>query len=287
LTVNSSGPSITAALTGTGIPDLNFSGGPLQFGSHDVGSSSTQTVSVTNAASGAVPVPAIATTGDYSTTTTCGSTLGVGASCKINIIFTPTTTGDRPGTMTVGVNTPTLLDGNGVDFTFTVSPASGKVEAGLSVGSQTTATPIAGYNSAIALSCSTNAPAATCGFATGSVTLSAAATTTFSIATVSEYKVVGYSGVGGRGWLWVAGAGSGLLLLWQRRRAGGRLRGNLTVLLLALLLAGGSVGLSGCSGMVPAKNASYTPGGSYTVTLTATDGFLVRTATYSLDVTAP
>jgi hypothetical protein len=61
----------------------------------------------------------------------------------------------------------------------------------------------------------------------------------------------------------------------------------MTFMLLALMLVGGSVGLSGCSGKLPAKNASYTPGGSYTVTLSATDGFLVHTATYSLDVTAP
>ncbi len=287
LTVNSSGPSITAALTGTGIPDLNFSGGALEFGSHDVGSSTTQTVTVTNAASGTVPVPAIATTGDYATTTTCGATLGVGASCKIDILFTPTATGDRPGTMTVGANAPTKLDGNGVDFTFTVSPGSGKVESGLTIGSDTTSTPLAGYNAGIALSCSTNAPAATCGFATSSFGLSSATTSAFSIATVSEYTVVGYGGLGGRGWLWLAGAATGLLLMRQRRKAGRALRGSLTVALLALMLAVGSVGLSGCSGLLPAKHASYTPGGDYTVTLTATDGFLVHTATYTLDVTAP
>jgi len=50
----------------------------------------------------------------------------------------------------------------------------------------------------------------------------------------------------------------------------------------------GVVGLSatGCSGKYPAKNASYTPPGTYTVTLSATDGFLVHTATYSLTVSA-
>jgi hypothetical protein len=287
LTVNSSGPSITAALTGTGIPDLNFSGAALQFGSHDVGSSTTQTVAVTNAADGTVPVPAMTTTGDYATTTTCGSTLAVNASCNISIIFTPTATGDRPGTLTVGVNPPTSLDGNGVDFSFAVSPGSGKVEAGLSIGSESMATPIAGYSAGINLSCSTNAPAATCGFATSYIGLSSATTTAFSVSTVSEYTVIGYGGIGGRGWLWLVAAGTGLLLLLQRRKAGRRLHQAMTFMLLALMLVGGSVGLSGCSGKLPAKNASYTPGGSYTVTLSATDGFLVHTATYSLDVTAP
>ncbi len=287
LTVNSSGPSITAALTGIGIPDLNFSGGALQFGNRDVGSSTTQTVTVTNAASGTVPVPAITTTGDYATTTTCGSTLATGASCAINVIFTPTTTGDRPGTLTVGINAPTQLDGNGVDFTIAISPTSGKVESGLSIGSESTETPIAGYDAGVTLSCTTTAPAATCTLASGAIVLASPTTTALSIATVSEYAVIGYSGFGGRGWLWLVGAATGLILLLRRRKAGRLLRGSMTMVLLALVLLGASAGLSGCSGKLPAKNASYTPGGSYTVTVTATDGFLVHTATYSLDVTAP
>jgi hypothetical protein len=287
LTVNSSGPSITAALTGTGIPDLTFSGGPLQFGSHDVGSSTTQTVSVTNTAPGTVPVPAITTTGDYATTTTCGASLATGASCGISITFTPTTTGDRPGTMTVGINVPTQLDGNGVDFAFTVSPASGKVEAGLSTASNATTTPIAGYAAGVTLSCTTDAPAATCVLASSSVVPSTAVNTGFSVATTSEYAVVGYGGWGGQGWLWLVGAATGPLLLVVRRRSGDLLRGRVVIVFLVLVLLGGSVGLSGCSGKLPAKNASYTPAGSYTVTLSATDGFLVHTATYSLNVTAP
>ncbi len=287
LTVNSSGPSITAALSGIGTPDLNFSGAGLQFGNHDVGSSTTQTITVTDAASGTVPVPAITTTGDYAATTTCGSTLTFGASCTISVIFTPTATGNRPGTMTVGVNVPTQLDGNGVDFSLAISPGSGKVESGLSVSSDSTATPIAGFNNGITLTCTTTAPAATCVLTSGSFGLSSPVQTGFTVSTVSEYTVIGYSGMGGSGWLWLAGAGSGLLLLLRRRTAGRLLRGSTLVAALALLLAGGSAGLSGCSGKLPAKNASYTPGGDYTVTLSATDGFLVHTATYSLDVTSP
>jgi hypothetical protein len=293
LTVNSSGPSITAALTGIGIPDLTFTSSALQFGNHDVGSSTTQTLSITNAASGAVPVPAITTTGDYAATTTCGSTLGVGASCSISIIFMPRVTGDRPGTLTVGVNAPTVLDGNGVDFSFALSPTSGKVEAGLSVGGQATASPIAGYNAAITVLCTTSAPAATCGVASGYLTLSTPVTTAFSVSTVSEYTVIGYGGLGGGGWLWLAGTGTGLLLLLQRRKASRKdwrkewrkLQGLFTAILLAVVTA--AAGLTGCSGKIPAKHANYTPSGSYTVTLTATDGFLTHSATYALDVTAP
>jgi PKD repeat protein len=43
--------------------------------------------------------------------------------------------------------------------------------------------------------------------------------------------------------------------------------------------------MTGCTGKEPAANSPYTAPGSYTVTLTATDGFLVHSATYALTVT--
>jgi len=71
------------------------------------------------------------------------------------------------------------------------------------------------------------------------------------------------------------------LLLWSRRRR--------LVRAGVLMVALGAVALSasGCSGMYPAENQPYTPAGSYTVTLTGTDGFLVETGSYTLNVTAP
>jgi PKD repeat protein len=47
-----------------------------------------------------------------------------------------------------------------------------------------------------------------------------------------------------------------------------------------------SLSATGCSGKLPAQNPAYTGPGNYTVTLTATDGFLVHSATYSLTVSA-
>jgi hypothetical protein len=47
-----------------------------------------------------------------------------------------------------------------------------------------------------------------------------------------------------------------------------------------------SLAATGCSGKLPAKNAAYTGPGTYTITVSGTDGFLTRTATYTLNVTA-
>jgi hypothetical protein len=52
-----------------------------------------------------------------------------------------------------------------------------------------------------------------------------------------------------------------------------------------MLLAFG-LSSSGCTGKLPTQNSSYTGPGSYVITVTATDGFLVHSATYNLTVSA-
>jgi hypothetical protein len=177
--------------------------------------------------------------------------------------------------------------GNGVDFTFTDAPTSGTVIAGYNSGTAITTTPLAGFNATLTLSCTTNAPASTCTMSPSSFAPSAAVMSTVTITTTSQYVVIGYNaGFGGGFWLSLAGVASGLLL-WMRRRGLGPLaRSGLTILLLCLSLGAACLGMSGCSGKLPAQNAVYTLPGSYTYTVSATDGFLVHAATYALTVTA-
>jgi len=101
-----------------------------------------------------------------------------------------------------------------------------------------------------------------------------------SISTTSQYTVIGYSGFGGRGVLWLIAGASGWLL-WRKRRSGRALaRGGLLLVLLGAM----GLGLTSCTGKLPDQNAPYTAPGNYAVTVTATDGFLVHSATYSLTV---
>jgi hypothetical protein len=117
---------------------------------------------------------------------------------------------------------------------------------------------------------------------TATIAGGAAANVVVSFSTISQYTVIGYGGFGGRGCLWLIAVTSGWLL-WRRRRSGrALLRGGL----LAVLLGAMGLWLTGCTGKLPAKNAAWTTPGNYTVTVTATDGFLVRSATYRLTVTA-
>ncbi len=289
LTVGSGGTTLTSALTGTGVADLAVNVASLTFGSLDVGASATQTVAVTNTASGTVPLPPLAATGDFRVSaTTCGSTLNAGATCTFSVTFTPTTTGPRTGTLTptstaaAYSTASTALTGNGIDFTLAVAPASGSVIAGYTVsGVATTATPLAGFDSPVSLTCSTTVPGSTCVVATGNFTLSAATNSAVTITTTAKYTVIGYGGLGGPGWLSLAGFGTGVLLWFGRRRV--RRAAHIGLALVVLGLAAGM--LSGCSGKLPGENPVYTAPGTYSYTLTATDGFLVHSATYALTVT--
>jgi hypothetical protein len=200
------------------------------------------------------------------------------------VTFTPTTTGDRPGTLTVGTSTPITLDGTGIDFTIAVSPTSGSVVAGLGTSTSTTVTPLAGFANQLLLTCTTNAPAASCIVSSSTLTPVSAASATVQINTVSEYTVIGYQG----GVWWFAGLATGGLLWWRRRalRASGRwTRAALTLVLFALTALGAGLSTLGCSGEYPAKHSSYTPDGNYSVTVTATDGFLSHSAAFALKVT--
>jgi len=289
LTVVAQGNSLTASLTGTGTPGYTLSGTSLSFGNLDVGATAAQTLTLTNVASGALPVPVFVTTGQYSVSTAaCGTTIAAGATCPVQVTFLPTVTGPLNGT--VGVNSTSLLynglsatlSGYGVDFTISLSPTSGSVVAGDGTSTTATLTPLAGFAAPLSLLCNVaGAVASGCGLTTTSVTPTTTATVTINMTTTSQYTVVGFGGFGGQGYLWLVGLGSGCLLWRRRRSAGAMFRSGLVVVLAAIGLS-----LTGCSGKLPTQNGTYTGPGSYVVKVTATDGFLVHSATYTLTVTA-
>ena len=288
LTVVSSGKTITAALTGTGTPDLATSSSAITFGSLDVGASGKQIFTMTNNTPGAIPLAAAVATGDYTTTSNCGASIAPLSSCTVTVTFTPAGTGPRAGSLSLNpsnaayAGTSTTLNGNGVDFTVVSAPSSGSVIAGNSVKSSVITSPIAGFAANVSLTCTTTAPAATCVPALGSFIPASAVTSSVQITTTAKYVVVGYGGVGRIGLAWMIAIASGGLL-WLGRRRGRRF---LSSILLLLLIGAGSLSMTGCGNKLPALNPAYTPPGGYTFTLTATDGFLVHSATYALNVTA-
>lgn len=106
---NASGSPHAVSLSGTGIsaslPAVNLSTTTLSFSSQTVATtSSVQAVTLTNSGGVALSITGITASGDFAQTNTCGSTLNAGASCPINVTFTPTTTGTRTGTLSIASN---------------------------------------------------------------------------------------------------------------------------------------------------------------------------------------
>ena len=105
-TDNASNSPQKVSLSGSGSAPVSVSPGALNFGIVAVGSSSAgQTVTAGNAGAAAVTVNSVNFTGDYSGATTCGSSLAVGGSCTVSVIFMPTAAGTRTGTLTINLST--------------------------------------------------------------------------------------------------------------------------------------------------------------------------------------
>jgi trimeric autotransporter adhesin len=131
------------SLMGVSTPSaLTLNPAALDFGTVDVGSHGTLSVTVTDTAAIPVTFLGLATSGDYSVDAgTCpanGSTLAAGSSCVLTVRFTPSGTGTRTGTLSLSNDASQLpltvsLTGNAVAAQLTVTPgalAFGSIDVG-------------------------------------------------------------------------------------------------------------------------------------------------------------
>jgi hypothetical protein len=115
---------------GTGSPTLSTNPSSLTFASQAVNTTSaSQAVTVTNTGGASASVSSIAVSGDYLQTNTCGTSIGAGASCTVNVSFRPTATGTRTGTLTItsnATNSPTTVALSGTGGSTSTDLAAGK-----------------------------------------------------------------------------------------------------------------------------------------------------------------
>ncbi len=103
---------------------LTFAGRPLNT------TSAVQSVTVTNTGTAAASLSAIAATGDFAQTNTCGASIAAGAACTVGVTFTPTASGTRTGSVTI--------TGNASNSPSTVSlSGTGTVSSNLAAGKAT------------------------------------------------------------------------------------------------------------------------------------------------------
>jgi len=105
LTITDNAPNSpqTVPLSGTGGPPATLAPSSATYAARTVGTTSPAKVfTLTNNLSVTLNSIVISTTGDFSvSTTTCTTSLAAKGNCKISVVFTPTATGTRPGTLSV------------------------------------------------------------------------------------------------------------------------------------------------------------------------------------------
>jgi hypothetical protein len=83
-------------------PVIHLTSSPLAFSAQGVGTSShAQTVTLTNTGNVSLTISGITSSGDFSQTNTCPTTLSAGADCTISVTFTPVAAGTRTGTLSI------------------------------------------------------------------------------------------------------------------------------------------------------------------------------------------
>jgi len=293
-TDNATGSPQTVTLTGTGTPGtatVTVTPTSLAFGSQALTTSSAPlSVTVTNTSTGPVNFTGFSVSGEEagdfgvplpSSSSGCSATgtLAAGASCTINVIFTPQAAGARTATLNIADNatgSPQMvaLSGTGVTSSVIISVAPGGSTTATTVSGGTAyyglmITGAPGVSGTVQLGCVPSSVLITCKVIPGSVTLNGGSTeVAFAIQTFCQGTATGrvapVGGIGGG-----SGGGIGLLLvamafagaMWTFRRNRRVALTFATLLLVAL-------GSAACSNSLPAGPNGATPAGTYTLSLT-------------------
>ena len=138
-------PKTFFVLIGTKAPAVTLTPATLAFTSQAVGTTSaSKAVTLKNTGSAPLNLTSTSTSGDYAQTNNCGPSVAVGASCTINVTFSPTVPSATPGALTVvdnAANSPQVVSFTGAavaPLTFTPATlAFGTVTVGTTSAAKT------------------------------------------------------------------------------------------------------------------------------------------------------
>lgn len=302
VTTNNVATDTTTILTP---PTATLSANTLSFPNQGVNTTSAaQTITVTNHGGATLTFTAAPTISGTNaanfaiapgTTCTSGSTVVGGATCIVNITFTPTSTGSfGPATLTLTDNaSPTTqtatLTGTAVDFSISGPTSPASITAGQTATYTITVTlGTGGFPNPITFSASGIPAASSATFSPTSVTPGATATTTtLSISTTARGTMppssprVPQTPPQIAVWSFALAAFllSTILIAKTNRQ---RRFAPAKFVTVALLLA---IAITGCGGgTTTPPPPTGTPAGTSTITVTATSGTLVHTTTVTLTV---
>jgi hypothetical protein len=288
LTVSTlSNGAVQVPLTGAGsaVSPLVQSASALNFLPQIVGAtSSSLALTLENRYGFSIALASITAAGDYAQTNNCGTALASGASCTVNVTFTPTAIGQRNALLTIvhsAFDSPrnVPLNGSGVDVV--VAPAPGSSSAATIASGQTanfslSIAPVGTISGVANLTCAGAPPSGSCALAPATVNIAPGvpATATLSVSTRvrGANTTIGQSSFapptsGGATTGSRAAMAVLIALLLSLRRLRTRIRPALSLALLALC---GFVGCGGGGSATPPTPSPGTPAGAYTVVVTAT-----------------
>jgi predicted extracellular nuclease len=270
--------------------------------------SSGQIVTLRNVGDTILTITSITATGPFTASNACGGTLAIGASCNINVVFTPTALGAATGQLQVLTSAAptalisTLTGTGGPAPDFTLADSTGKTSTSITLAGGATGnvalvlTPNSSFTGTVTLTCVstgtapigvTCTPPAAFALAASAVTQNVAFTTTSRlVGTTSGLSLA--TGNRSRSITALTIAVAGLLMLFASRS---RRLGKLTVRKLTLpgaglfaLLLAICIPTTGCIKKSPAINSGGTQPGTYNYTVTATSGTIAHTETVVLTV---
>jgi uncharacterized protein len=276
----------------------------LTFTSTIVGTPSNgQIVTLRNVGDTILTITSITATGPFAASNTCGGSLALGASCNMNVVFTPTAVGAATGQLQVLTSAaPTAListlTGTGAPAPdFTLADSTGKTSTSITLAGGATGnvalvlTPNSSFTGTVTLTCASTGTAPTGVTCTPPAAFALAASAVMqNVAFTTTSRLVGTtSGLSlatGNSSRWITAltiAVAGLLMLFaSRSRRLGKLtlrRAGLFALLLAICIPS-----TGCIKKSPAINSNGTQPGIYNYTVTATSGTIAHTVTVALTV---
>ncbi|WP_047491899.1 lamin tail domain-containing protein [Terriglobus sp. TAA 43] len=264
-------------------------------------SSAGQQLTLTNTGEAVISITGFTVTGDFAQSNNCGSSLAVGSTCAINVVFKPTAAGARTGSIALNGSAtvaPVALTGTGLAVlpSFTMGDSTGNattaltVSAGLSGTVSLKLTSTGGFAGSVAFTCASSgtAPTGVTCTVTSPVTLAAAGTANATVTLTTTARTQATSsglmfanGSGRTASLLLAALLAGVVMLVGRKGRASRI-GGLLMLLFAL-----TMGVSGCGGsshLGTSPNPNGTPNGTYTYKVTATSGSVSQVETVNLTV---
>jgi hypothetical protein len=294
------GDAFVAKLGPANASAVSLAPSPLNFLGQVVNTtSSSQTLVLQNVGSSTLNISNTsisgANSGDFAiAVSTCGATVFSFNTCNLPITFTPSASGSRTASLSISddaAGSPQTVSLNGTGEDFGVAVASGTsssatVNAGGTATYTLSVSPLGGFNKTVSLSC-TGAPSqSACTPSSPSVTLDGTNSQNVTVKVTTMARAMLSPVTGPSDWprtlplllLMCVSALLVMLDLLRRKRARPQVGFALLIFCVVSLASMAACGGGGSS------SVSGTPSGTYTLTVTGSDGSLTRTQKLTLTV---